>query len=209
MLFTKDHQSPHLFREVVPLNGKVRVQQFQLVLGLQYTFSALWQRGSLCDHCPQVERKFAVTRDKNNKYHLFQHTSSSQGEHCSRTDHPPTHSDVNRKHQENLVSSQIHTEYSYSSYLNYFTSWVYTSTIQSAFSKSTSLCAKVPDVARDRARHHSSLHCDNPQDQCKALKIVTYNIWNVNGLNDLGEVYEDRLQRMGKVSTKQNFIVFS
>ncbi len=42
----------------------------------------------------------------------------------------------------------------------------------------------------------------------QAIKVASYNIWNLNSLRDRGEKYQDRLKRLGKVNTfSQNEIV--
>lgn len=37
--------------------------------------------------------------------------------------------------------------------------------------------------------------------QSRSLRVATYNIWNVNSLSHLNEIYEDRIARLGQVRT--------
>lgn len=206
LLFTEDRQMPHLFQEMVPLNGKISLQRFQMVLGLQYTFSALWLRGSLCEHCPQVERNFVVTRDRNKKYHIFRHTSAYLDEHHYREQH--THkttcsSDTSGQLDDDTTTNHIHIEDACSDSLNFNPFWSYSSMLKDTDPKCSCVHVDNPQsesCTRDKANSESTSQCIHPRDQCSRLKIVTYNIWNVNGIQDLEESYEDRLNRMGKVS---------
>lgn len=122
------------------MNGTERLQSKQLVVGLLYSFSILTP--SLAS-AQTLEHRFAVSRDRNQRYHLFRHTLSSPNSACS-----------------------------------------------------DGSCGGEGQVGGDAASSPMSLRVGNSSAQ---LNVASYNIWNVNGVKDEGEEYEERLKRFGKV----------
>lgn len=156
-----------------------------MVLGLQYTFSALWwRRGSPSEDSPHAEHNFVVTRDRNKKYHVFKYTS--------------VHGNVLGEHVGNTEKiSQPNSNAASQSHANDSSNLFWATNKHARYSKWSGKFHGDQHAGRnDGSVGDSAEHCAQSQ-QCGNLKIVTYNIWNVNGI--LEDSYEDRLKRMGEV----------
>lgn len=151
LLFTLDGTTPFKFKSTDMSDGRVLVVQRQVVMGLLYMF--LLQTSD-------TEHRFAVSRDRNLRYHVFEHTALVDGT-------------ANRS----SVAACLE-------------------------------CGSGGDAAVCRAGGRILAGVPPPQffhmgapstPITRTLQVVSYNIWNVNSVEDRGDDYETRLQRMKKV----------
>ena len=125
--------------------------------------------------CPKLEYKFTVTRDRNKQYHMYQYTHSYTG---------VTQEGVGLKVGKTckqFYEQQQTTEES----CGQTSEESCGQTFEQSFGQSC-------NISRRQSSGQSYTNHNN------MFSVATYNIWNLNNLP--GEEYEDRLERLGKVS---------
>ena len=187
-------------------NGKILVQNIQLVLGLLYHVS-IFQKGGehLCKECRHLEHNLVLTRDRNKQFHIFQHTTrhseqtlpsgsltSDWFKNCTcplllskRTQSLNKEEDLNTDRQEGILWSGD-PYLPYSSHLN--------SPLHVVQMHKSEHCAANPDQAGG-----CKGQVTDKEYRLHPLRVVSYNIWNVNSLTGVEEGYDGRIIRLGKV----------
>ena len=177
LYYSDDGVKPSTFLQHLLVGDKAYVQRIQMVLGLLYTFTLVPPA------CPKLEYKFTVTRDRNKQYHMYQYTHSYTG----------MTQEVSGlkvgKTCKHFYEQQQTTE-------------------ESCGQTSEKSCVQTSEESCEQTSEESLMHSCNKSnrqssgqsytDHNNMFSVATYNIWNLNSLP--GEEYEDRLERLGKVS---------
>lgn len=140
---------PFKYKNTGIYNDTVYVIRKQIVMGLLYTF-LLWTLTS----SEPLEHHFAVSRDRNLRYHIFKHTLAD--------------------FTANYAVAQL---------------------------ECSSEVDKCGDGVLNDVLTPQSFRAANSSTQ--VLKVASYNIWNVNSVEDKGEKYETRLKRLNKVNSRE------
>ena len=169
-----------------------------MVLGLLYAFVLVPPA------CPELEYKFTVTRDRNKQYHMYQYTHSytgvtqeggglKVGQTCKQFQ-------SYKQTSEHSASEELCGQTTEESCRQ--------STEQSCGQSTEESCGQTTEESCGQTSEQSFIQSCNISDRqscgqsCtdrnNVFSVATYNIWNLNNLP--GEVYEDRLERLGKVS---------
>lgn len=191
-------------------NGKILVQNIQLVLGLLYHVSISQIGGDhLCKECRHFEHDLILTRDRNKDFHIFQHTTRHSElvftsgsptpdwyKNCTCSLFLPRKTKIlnqeglNANQQESLLWSD-EPHHPYSSHLN--------------------LHSPLHILQKHKPEHCTvnsgqgggcKVQTTDTEYQLHPLRVASYNIWNVNSLSGEKEGYEGRISRLGKVSRK-------
>ena len=150
-----------------------------MVLGLLYTFVLVPRV------CSELEYKFTVTRDRNKQYHMYQYTHGYTG---------TTQEGDGLKVRQNCKQFQSYKQTSQHSCRQTTEASCFETTEQSCGQSTEESCGQTTDQSCGQTSDRQS--CG--QSRNNMFSVATYNIWNLNNLQ--GEVYEDRLERLGKVS---------
>ena len=169
-----------------------------MVLGLLYTFVLVPPA------CLELEYKFTVTRDRNKQYHIYQYTHGYTGmvqegdglkvgqtckqfQSCTQISEHSASEELCEQTTEELCRQ---------------------STERSCGQSTEESCGQTTEESCGQTSEQSFIQSCNISDRrsCgqsytdrnNVFSVATYNIWNLNNLP--GEVYEDRLERLGKVS---------
>ena len=207
MLFSINGTHPHIFKQrSMSQNGKMLVQNIQLVLGLLYHVSISQNGGDhLCKECRHLEHDLILTRDRNKEFHIFQHTTR-------HSEMASTGSSMSDWHENCTCPLLLPTTQSSSGEGGLETSQqetvLWSDNSHHPYSSHLSLHSPLHVVQK-----HTPEHCTaNPgQEGCKVqtmdkgyqlhpLHVASYNIWNVNSLSGVEESYDGRITRLGKVS---------
>ena len=172
-----------------------------MVLGLLYTFALVPPA------CPELEYKFTVTRDRNKQYHMYQYTHGytgmtqergglKVGQTCKQFQSYKQTSQ--HSHRETTEPSCVETaEESCGQTSEQLCG---RTTEESCRQTTDQLCGQTSEQSFIQSCNISDRQScgQSYTDRNNMFSVATYNIWNLNNLP--GEVYEDRLERLGKVS---------
>ena len=125
--------------------------------------------------CPELEYKFTVTRDRNKQYHMYQYTHSYTG--------------VTQEVSGLKVGKTCKLFYEQQQ-----------TTEESCVQTSEESCGQTFEQSFGQSCNISGRQSSGQSytNHNNMFSVATYNIWNLNNLP--GEEYEDRLERLGKVS---------
>ena len=156
-----------------------------MVLGLLYTFTLVPPA------CPELEYKFTVTRDRNKQYHMYQYTHSYTGmtQEVSGLKVGKTCKQFYEQQQTTEESCGQTSEESCGQ-----------TSEESCGQTSEESCGPTSEQSFGQSCNISNRQSSGQSytDHNNMFSVATYNIWNLNNLP--GEEYEDRLERLGKVS---------
>ena len=141
---------PFIFKDGGIRNDTVYITSKQVVMGLLYTFVVQGRLKS-----GQLGHHFAISRDRNKKYHVFRHTLADVA-----TRDSSKHSECSGN-SDGCVLTDSPSPYSFG-------------------------------VANSSASSSKGT-------KGSTLRVTSYNIWNVNKLQEKGEDYRTRLRRLKKV----------
>ena len=177
LYYSDDGVKPSTFLQHLLVGDKAHVQRIQMVLGLLYTFTLVPPA------CPELVYKFTVTRDRNKQYHMCQYTHSYTGmtQEVSGLKVGKTCKQFYEQQQTTEESCGQTSE-------------------ESCGQTSEESCGPTSEQSFGQSCNISGRQSSGQSytDHNNMFSVATYNIWNLNNLP--GEEYEDRLERLGKVS---------
>lgn len=175
--------------------NRVVVQRLQVVLGIQYRLVIVKNDTEASNSCCLYGHQFDISRDKNKDFHVFHYTTVSGRELMkSSVVHQTTMEKCNSIDHLNCLLADRSMEHKYSLKSPFVGGGVSSESIDTAHWGASTF----PIDGAERFGGNLS-PTDSTADFRGTLRVATYNIWNVNGLANL-ERYEDRLQRLRKVS---------
>lgn len=206
LYYSDDDVKPSIFLQHLIVGNKAYVQRIQMVLGLLYTFVLVPPA------CPELEYKFTVTRDRNKQYHIYQYTHGytgmTQEEGGLKVGQTCKQFQSYKQTSEHSASEELCRQTTEESCGQSTEELCGQTTEESCRQSTEESCGRSTEESCGQTSEQSfiqSCNISNRQscgqsytNRNNMFSVATYNIWNLNNLP--GEVYEDRLERLGKVS---------
>ena len=209
LYYSADGHTPFVYDQHYIVSNRHFLRRLHISLGLLFTISL---SSSECPQCPSVWYNVTITRDQQLEYHVYQHTFSQQWT-MSKVPINSTDPCVCKQIETKPHPSEKHRHHSSLCHSNWFNSMEQCTPDSKYSASQSSLNFNQPFYCRTPAERvpsccprtmwsyfgHLSSNASmygNPA-KCQGLKVGTYNVWNLNSLEQ--EEYVDRLTRLGKV----------